>query len=67
MSAALSPSSTPLRVVVSAETDESVLTIARHLDVEPSGYIERDHPVQAVRDVTNAAGTVVGAMRVQTP
>jgi len=22
------------------------LTIARHLDVEPSGYIERDHPVQ---------------------
>jgi L-asparaginase II len=24
------------------------LTIARHLDVEPSGYIERDHPVQQV-------------------
>jgi L-asparaginase II len=24
------------------------LTIARHLDVEPSGYIERDHPVQQI-------------------
>lgn len=55
MSARLSPTLSPLRVVVSGETDES-----EHLvDVVAAGH--------AVRYVTNAASTVVGAMRVQIP